>query len=71
MVEKKKIEIVRDDNNKIIEIKNIPCLICESEDTHLYKETFFCFSCKNKVKKEEAENKNKPLKFHHEYPDFR
>jgi hypothetical protein len=55
-MESKEIEIIRDDNGKIIEIKGIPCLVCESLNTHLYKDTFMCFDCKNKVKKQNYEN---------------
>lgn len=56
-MEEKTIEIIRDDKEKIIEIKGIPCLICESVDTHLYKDYFVCFSCKNKIKKQEEKEK--------------
>lgn len=49
-MENKTIEILKDEKGKILEIKGIPCLTCESIDTHLYKDYFVCFSCKNKIK---------------------
>lgn len=54
-METKTIEIIRGDDNKIIEIKGIPCLNCESLNTHTYKDCFFCLDCKARIKKEKEE----------------
>jgi len=66
------IEVIRDELGKIIEIKGVPCLQCESINTHCYVDVFFCIDCKAKVHKEVPQESIKPkTQFHHEYPNFR